>query len=260
MTIPFSRDGYRRIIEAALLAGYSCRPVRECDEPSDGPSILLRHDVDLSLDCAAELAELESSLGVRSTYFILLYNDLYNPLAPVGRELIERIASLGHEIGLHWDSSLHDASSIETTFPRELEILSEVAGVRVTSASQHIPTDNELMDVSAFVEHECYASDIAQRYTYVSDSAMSWRAKTPLDLIAEGLDVQFLAHPIWWTAPGSTLEAKVNAIGAASGAAFGARFEAFGAYARHCLDNRAALDRSYEQRRSHQGRSAAVGR
>ena len=84
-------------------------PVREAHaRRSVGPKrfIALRHDMDHDVENSVRLAEWESQHGFRSTYYVL-HGDWYwggpfarRPSTFVLRAL-DRIASLGHEIGLH---------------------------------------------------------------------------------------------------------------------------------------------------------------
>lgn len=64
------------------------------------PNVMaLRHDVDNTLDAVLELATWEKARGYRSTYFILHDSPYWDdPGLPL---VLEELASLGHEIGLH---------------------------------------------------------------------------------------------------------------------------------------------------------------
>lgn len=55
--------------------------------------VILRHDIDFDIGKAVILAELENSLGVCSTYFVLLTSSFYNVLASDSVRLIKRIHS-----------------------------------------------------------------------------------------------------------------------------------------------------------------------
>jgi hypothetical protein len=59
--------------------------------------ILLRHDVDLLPQNSLATAKLEHSLGIRGTYYFRIVPQSLNP------EIIREIASLGHEIGYHYE-------------------------------------------------------------------------------------------------------------------------------------------------------------
>jgi hypothetical protein len=84
-------------------------PLRECIDPGwtrPGHLIGLRHDTDHEIEGSVRLAEWEAEHGYRSTWFVL-HGDWYwgGPTAtapsPFVLRALDRIAGLGHEIGLH---------------------------------------------------------------------------------------------------------------------------------------------------------------
>jgi hypothetical protein len=64
MTCSFELDHFRELLQAARRGGYRFRFFD--GEPNAG-DLFLRHDVDLVLDAAVELAELEAEEAVRAT-------------------------------------------------------------------------------------------------------------------------------------------------------------------------------------------------
>ena len=70
----------------------------------DGPEpgdLFLRHDVDLSLHAAVQMAELEAELGAKTTYLLMTESVFYNLASPEGDVAIARLRQLGHAVGLH---------------------------------------------------------------------------------------------------------------------------------------------------------------
>ena len=65
MTCDFSLQHYRDLLEAARAGGYRFEAFDHDPVPGD---LFLRHDVDLSLEAAVTLAELEAEAGARATY------------------------------------------------------------------------------------------------------------------------------------------------------------------------------------------------
>ena len=63
--------------------------------------LILRHDIDLSLDAALRLAELEAAAGARATYFLMTESVFYNLASDEGERTLERLRELGHRVGLH---------------------------------------------------------------------------------------------------------------------------------------------------------------
>ena len=246
----FDKQKYTEILKNALDSGYQISPIKDCETSSKPLQMLLRHDIDFSLEYAYEMAVLENSLSVRSTYYILLYNNFYNPLSPNSRNIIRQIAAMGHEIGIHWDSSLYSKVNLQNSFELDLKLLSGISGQPVISASQHIPIDSPFFDVTQYIQYEAYLSPIFKKYRYVSDSAMTWRDCTPEDIIAQKQNFQFLAHPIWWMAPGVNSESKLQSLTGISTSVLGKDIQEFTAYMQKCLQERRNLDEKYKLARS----------
>jgi len=74
--------------------------MREVHAGEHDPLVIgLRHDMDNQLEPSVELAEWEAERGYRATYFVLHDSGYWD--APDLRPALERIAELGHEVGLH---------------------------------------------------------------------------------------------------------------------------------------------------------------
>ena len=75
MSCGFDLAHYRELVEAARTGGY--RFAFFDSDPQAG-DVLLRHDVDLSLEAAVALAELEAELEAPATYFVMTESVFYN--------------------------------------------------------------------------------------------------------------------------------------------------------------------------------------
>src|SRR5205814_1473213 len=87
----FDLDHYRELLAAARTGGYRFSFFDRTPEPGD---ILLRHDVDLSLDAALEVAELEAESGAAATYFLMTRSEFYNLASPSGERVLQRLREL----------------------------------------------------------------------------------------------------------------------------------------------------------------------
>jgi hypothetical protein len=94
----FTLDHYGELLEAASAGGYRFATF---DAPPGPGDLLLRHDVDLSLDAALRMAELEAEAGAIATYFLMTESVFYNLASPEGTEALARLWELGHRVGLH---------------------------------------------------------------------------------------------------------------------------------------------------------------
>ena len=94
----FTVDHYRDLLGAARAGGYRLAGFDRTPEPGD---LFLRHDVDLSLQAAVRLAEVEHDAGVWSTWCLMTRSVFYNLDSQEGDRAIERIRALGGRIAHH---------------------------------------------------------------------------------------------------------------------------------------------------------------
>ena len=250
MKIEFSKQGYANLLEQMRKANYKFVRMSEALE-SSGKRAILRHDVDFSVEYAFEMAELENQKGVVATYFFMTTSEYYNVFSEKKRNLINKISNLGHEVGLHCDTRFLPKSKNdqEFFFASQLNLLSEVCGSKVRSASQHVPTDTPVVTPGNWIEFEAYSDEIGRQFEYVSDSSMTWRDKTPIDLINAGTSFQFLAHPVWWICDGYTQEDKFNHFQTDENKNLRKNVASYLLYMQRVLDKRDAFDAQFAHTR-----------
>ena len=207
----FTLDRYRELLESLRAAGYT---FRSFGEPAED-SVILRHDVDLSTTAALRMAQVESSLGVTSTYHVLLSSPLYNPFEAVTRVRIKQLESLGHDVALHfsthayWDGEPADESALLDRVDAELTALDSLLSEDVAeTVSFHIPPE-WVLDRSFPGVHSAYEPRYFADIGYVADSGQRWREEPPRvdDLPST---VQLLVHPGLWGASDEGFEACVD--------------------------------------------------
>jgi hypothetical protein len=251
MTKEFSRAGYGDLLTAAHDQGYDIRPIRDAFKDGVPPILLLRHDVDLSLRFAMDMALLEHERGITATYYILPHNDFYNPLSPEGRRDLRRMADLGHEIGLHCDGAIYPAerAAFCDAVRRDIAVLEDIIGQKVVSASQHSPIDTRPIDFGDMVQVDPYAAAVMQKFAYASDSSMSWRT-SPWDLLQSRVNLQLLVHPVWWMTVGTSRAEKFRHLKQDAAESQAGKFDGTLAYIEQCLADREQLDVRAAERRS----------
>ena len=203
-SLRYGLDNYESLLRSFRRAGYTFSMFDRTDPPAEG-EILLRHDVDLSIRRALAMAERERELGVRSTYCFLLSAPVYDLTRPQNTRMIRRIAELGHEIALHFDSHTYwttdadpAAASVAAKVMDELDVLGRLVGEEPSTASFHIPP-SWVLDR----EFESFTSTYAPRFfsaiDYRSDSSQKWATAEPF---SDGLPetFQLLVHPGLWHA------------------------------------------------------------
>jgi len=100
--VTFSLGYYDAMLGNIAAAGRNVFPVAEAIELDDAGSAtccVLRHDVDRIPFRAVKMASLERSHGVRATYYFRRSRSGFYPASA-----IQDIASMGHEVGLHYET------------------------------------------------------------------------------------------------------------------------------------------------------------
>lgn len=200
----FTEDGFVKILDVAV-SRYSF--ARFGSTPQT-PSLLWRHDIDMSVNRAVALARLEHERGVTATYFIRLHSEYYNVFEWSIRAMIQDISARGHEIGLHFeadpDFKLPDEDVLEGKLENERVILEGLVETPVTAVSFHDPETGDLLRFrreayAGMANAYAYLGEAG--YAYVSDSNGYWRFRRLHDALRENVDrnVHVLTHPEWWT-------------------------------------------------------------
>jgi hypothetical protein len=202
--IEFSRDGYRALLGAAADSGYRFAAFDDADRFDSGRVCLLRHDIDADLERALELALIEQSMGVRSTFLLMIRSPIYNLFARANDAMVREIIALGHWIGLHHDADFAERSGLDLAASVALEarFLSEMFDVEVNVVSFHQPSD-ELLERDIVFDGlvNTYGESELRGFEYLADSNREWRAD-PLQVLADPgrSKLQLLIHPMWWGA------------------------------------------------------------
>jgi len=228
-----SRDLYVRFLAQAKGRGVSFVQFRDFLSAAALPEryIALRHDIDFAPHLSLEMAELEHAAGVRSTFFVLVDGQFYDPLQPDVIRRLRRIHELGHEIGLHFavGNAVHDDVGEEVAF--RLQILSTLIGAPIQSFSQHDPVNAGFAEVTLPAGHApCVDASAAIRkheLLYVSDSAMMWRRFTFETALEEDRNLCLLAHPHSWLHPQDDYVAMIREFESAEVHAVTDRYDAF---------------------------------
>jgi len=203
----FTEKNYRSILR---LAKKNYRFISFEQYKEEGKNILWRHDIDFSVHRAYKLANIEAEEKVCSTYFIHLHNDYYNALELEITNLIKSITDMGHEIGLHFDTSYYSLKSdnrkeLEACLKLEKELLEAIFKKEIKVFSFHNPEGTEdwtkIGDEKIAQMINTYSEYFKNKYEYCSDSNGYWRHKRLKDVleIAEEEKLQILTHPECWT-------------------------------------------------------------
>ena len=203
MNCGFNLEHYFHTLELAKTQGYKIKTVSESKLVAKKKQIILRHDVDFTLDYALKMAKAEHEHGIHSTYYILLRDDYYNPLSKRNIKIIKEITNIGHEIGLHYDSRF---STSNAKLKNELNILGDLIDKKITTIAAHTPNAIKAETGKGYIDDEINLQElgiIESKYNidgikYISDSSRIWREGCMCQNIGKYNNLQILTHPVWW--------------------------------------------------------------
>jgi hypothetical protein len=186
MSCAFDLDHYAELLDAARAGGY--RFAFFDQEPRRG-DLLVRHDVDLTLDAAVRLAELEAEQGAQATYLLMTQSVFYNLASPEGDRAVARLRELGHRVGLH---AVWPNVELDRRFDPVV--------------AWHNP-DPEYMSRPIDNAANVMAAPYFDPDHYRSDSNQHWRSGCPHEELRNGQFewLQLLTHPEIWVYPGATM-------------------------------------------------------
>lgn len=163
--------------------------------------VILRHDVDMSIEKAFEMALIEYGMGVKSTYYVLISSDFYNVYSKYNIERLRKMQLMGHTIGLHFDEERWE-DNILKAIEKEVDILEKMLEKEVVSVSMHRPSDITLKsnyEIKAGRVINSYSKTFFEEFKYVSDSRRNWREDI-FKIIESGQynRLHILTHPMWY--------------------------------------------------------------
>ena len=207
---PFSYKEYVSIIDW-VKPNYNILGFNDIDSNTDNFCVI-RHDTEYSIDRTYNLAKLEETMGLKTTYLFQIRNNCYNPLSVQNIPIIQEIHDMGHAIGLHVHCGLaHTYDSISDMIVQDINILSDMTKIDVNIFSFHRPPVNLLVSnlkidglintYSDLFFHPYIGRQPEQlNVKYISDSNHNWKYGYPTTSNNSKLQLNF--HPFSWTKRG----------------------------------------------------------
>lgn len=209
----FSFDDYKEIIR---IIKSTDRYTNYKEALNRDKFILMRHDVEYSVERAYNLSKVEDSMDFTSTYFFQWTNNSYNILSRKNMDMVKDMHERGHIIGLHYAlNGMTDMEQVRKQIVKEINILSEMFGFRVDTFSVHRPSKDILREniklpgiINAYQDDfftfaDNVTEDTPVAVKYLSDANHIWRYGYPDEKNILGHDkVQILTHPFAWTKEG----------------------------------------------------------
>ena len=122
----FTVKEYKKLLVALKAQDYAFQTFHEFIKSSNEKSIVLRHDVDLLPYNSLVFAKLQATEGIKGVYYFRAVPESWD------EKVIKEIASLGHEIGYHYENLTTCNGNLEKgiqDFEKNLEALRKLAPV-----------------------------------------------------------------------------------------------------------------------------------
>lgn len=205
----FSYDYYKKLIDFTRQH-FDIRPLKDHILFPPSPSerrIYWRHDVDCSLEKAVSLAKVEKDAGIQTTYMFIPTSLMYDVASSKGREALNEIMALGHEVAVHFDietsgitpQQTEDFEFLSEAILRQIVEFEDLLKIKTYSVSFHRPLKIFLHGPSTIADRvNAYSAELMD--FYLSDSRGLWRQGEPTKDISDSQHTigQVLTHPIWW--------------------------------------------------------------
>ena len=174
--------------------------------------VILRHDVEFSLNRAFKIAKIEKSKGIKSTFFFQVLSNAYNPFSNQNYNTIQKISQMGHSVGLHaYISHIEngDTYQLDKELVKQKTMFEHGLNLECVNFSFHRPPKwvleirkDEICDmVNAYGPSFFEFSSQPKNIIYLSDSKHNWSYGHPL-AHKEKDKMQILVHPDEWTEAG----------------------------------------------------------
>ena len=122
----FTVKTYRLLLKALIDQGYAFQTYADFVESPQDKTIVLRHDVDARKLNSLAFAKIQAEHGICGTYYFRMVPESFD------EGVIKEIASLGHEIGYHYetmDTSRGDVDKAYEEFCQSLKLFRKLAPI-----------------------------------------------------------------------------------------------------------------------------------
>lgn len=203
----YSLKSYEDALYAYRDAGYTVSSFERYLASPQAQHLILRHDIDNSIEQAMRVARIDAKAGCTSTFFLRVHAQGYNLLSLPSLRIVQEMEGLGHEVQLHLEGGLSDwlGGGDAEWADRQRAAFEAAVGRPITGFSSHEPARMGGMEFANLllerwrVDYHAYEERFMMPHMkYLSDSSGRWReghfgmwvGKEPL--------MQVLTHPFWW--------------------------------------------------------------
>ena len=213
----FSQNYYESVLKKAINSNYTFLTLSEffkSKKPDKKKIAILRHDIDKKVNRAKIFLEVENSLKLQSTNFLLIHDVNYNCFDLNSLSIFMHAEKKGHEIGLH--TNFLQTSKIlnlepDQTLKKELSILRNyfnIYGVAchreidyLYNSLPYLQKNWKQISKENILLYEAYDNQLMNNFEFVNESIknhLEWRNQKPEDVIESGKNFILSTHPHWW--------------------------------------------------------------
>lgn len=203
----FTEDNYRKLLQ-------KCKKMNTFygfeDAKQQTNAIIMRHDIDFSVNRAVALSQIENDENVFATYFVYLHSETYSVLEKETTQKLEKIIDNGGKIGLHFEAAFYDNLNfgdkelLEDKIRYEKNLLENLLGISINTMSFHNPDiGGNWHTIDDWMLGECinvYGEYFRNNFKYCSDSNGYWRYERLEQVLQKFGEkkLHILTHPVWW--------------------------------------------------------------
>lgn len=181
--IDFTLEKYRSLCETISNSSYTTMTFDQYFSQKNRPKkcIILRHDVDRNIGNALKMADIEHRFNLVSTYYCRKTEKVFKP------EYFKKIASMGHEIGYHYETLDKAKGNLDESiriFEQELNEFRDFIDVRTVCMHGNPFTPWLNLDIwkkykfkDFGINGEPYLSMDYRKVVYLSDTGRTWADK-----------------------------------------------------------------------------------
>ena len=179
----FTFAKYESLCHTIIESDYAILPMHEfiAETPSLSRVVVMRHDVDRKVSNTLKMAQLESRIGIHSTYYFRKIKTVFKP------EIIKKVSELGHEIGYHYEvlsKARGDYEKAIRLFEQEFSEFRKICEMKTICMHSRplLRWDNrDLWKKYDFHKYgiigEAYLSVDYSNTAYLTDSGRNWNSK-----------------------------------------------------------------------------------
>ena len=169
--------------------------------------ILLRHDVDVSLEYALKMAKLEQKMGIRSSFFVRVRASFYDICEAINIERLTALTEMGFEIGLQEEVGRFTSDHNEAIELVRIDkaVLERILDRPVYGVATHLPKWTAIQITPEVLERAGFKYNpgeeiFNQEAIFVSDSNKCWKKYSLEEALGQSDKILANIHPVWWIA------------------------------------------------------------